>query len=67
MILKRLQPTKLKVWQEHLCSKYHHIPVNAFVVVSAVEELDFFKGLLTGVVTGQIGMHAQKQIESGSS
>ncbi len=37
------------------------------MVVSAVEELDLFKGLLAGVVTGQIGMHAQEQIESSSS
>lgn len=52
MISKRLQPVKLKVWKKHFRSKYQHIPVNAFVVVSAIEELDFFEGLLAGVVTG---------------
>lgn len=39
------------------------LPVNASVVVVPVEELDLLKGLLAGVVTGQVRVHAKKQVE----
>lgn len=39
------------------------LPVNASVVVVAIEELDLFKRLLAGVVTGQVRVHAKKQVE----
>lgn len=39
------------------------LPVNASVVVVAVEELDLLKGLLAGVVTGQVRVHTKKQVE----
>lgn len=42
-------------------------PVNALVIITTVEELDLLKGLLAGIITGQIRMHSQKQIERGRS
>ena len=39
------------------------LPVDASVVVVSIEELDLLKGLLAGVVTGQVGVHAKKQVE----
>lgn len=39
------------------------LPVYASVVVVSIEELDLFKSLLTGIVTGQIRMHAKKQVQ----
>lgn len=39
------------------------LPVDASVVVMPVEELDLLKGLLAGVITGQIRVHAKKQVE----
>lgn len=33
------------------------------MVVVSIEELDLLKGLLVGVVAGQVRVHAQKQIE----
>ncbi len=39
------------------------LPVNAPVVVVPIEELDLLKGLLAGVVTGQVRVHAEKQVE----
>lgn len=39
------------------------LPVNASVVVVPIEELDLLKGLLAGVVTGQVRVHAKKQVE----
>lgn len=39
------------------------LPVDASVVVVAVEELDLLEGLLAGVVTGQVGVHAEEQVE----
>lgn len=38
-------------------------PVNALVIITTVEELDLLKGLLAGIITRQIRMHSQKQIE----
>ena len=38
-------------------------PVDPPVVVVSVKELDLLKGLLAGVVTGQVWMHAQEQVE----
>lgn len=40
------------------------LPVDASVVVVPIEELDLLKGLLAGVVTGQVWVHAEKQVES---
>lgn len=39
------------------------LPVNASVVVVPIEELDLLKGLLAGVVTGQVRVHAKKQVQ----
>lgn len=38
-------------------------PVNSLVIITAIEELDLLKGLLAGIITGQVRMHSQKQIE----
>ena len=38
-------------------------PVDPPVVVVSVEELDLLEGLLAGVVTGQVWMHAQEEVE----
>ena len=40
------------------------LPVNASVVVVPIEELDLLKGLLAWIVTGQVRVHAKKQVES---
>ena len=39
------------------------LPVDASVVVVTIEELDLLKGLLAGVVAGQVRVHAKKQVE----
>lgn len=39
------------------------LPVDASVVVVPIEELDLLKRLLAGVITGQVGVHAEKQVE----
>lgn len=39
------------------------LPVNASVVVVPIEELDLLKGLLAWIVTGQVRVHAKKQVE----
>lgn len=39
------------------------LPINASVVVVAIEELDLLKSLLTGVVAGQVRVHAKEQVE----
>lgn len=39
------------------------LPVDAPVVVVPVEELDLLERLLAGVVTGQVRVHAEKQIQ----
>lgn len=39
------------------------LPVDASVVVVPIEELDLLKGLLAGVVTGQVRVHAKEQVE----
>lgn len=41
------------------------LPVNASVVVVPIEELDLLKGLLAGVVTGQVRVHAKEQVQRG--
>ena len=35
-----------------------HPPVDASLVVVSAEELDLFKGLFAGVVTGEVRVHA---------
>lgn len=47
----------------NVCVGVCFVPVYASVVVVPIKELDFFKGLLTGIVTGQIRMHAKKQVQ----
>ena len=42
-----------------------HSPVDPPVVVVSVKELDLLEGLLAGVVTGQVWMHTQEQVERG--
>lgn len=44
-----------------------HLPVDAFVVVVAVEKLDLLKGLRAGVVAAEIGVQAQEQVEGGGA
>ena len=39
------------------------LPVDASVVVVPIEELDLLKRLLAGVITGQVRVHAEKQVE----
>lgn len=46
-----------------MCVCVCFLPVYASVVVVPIEELDLFKSLLTGIVTGQIRMHAKKQVQ----
>lgn len=40
------------------------LPINSFVVVVGIEELDLLVSLWTGEVTGYEGMHEQKEIKS---
>ena len=55
----------LNIWCNRLLAAaiWGFLPVDASVVVVPIEELDLLKGLLTGVVTGQIRVHAKKQVE----
>lgn len=51
------------VWVWVSVGEWLFSPVDASVVVVAIEELDLLKGLLAGVVTGQVWVHAKKQVE----
>lgn len=58
----QLLPSTVTLQKTEVCL-WGFLPVNASVVVVAIEELDLLKGLLAGVVTGQIRVHAKKQVE----
>lgn len=58
LVLKFIQ--SLKGYTVHVCVFF--LPVYASVVVVSIKELDLFESLLTGIVTGQIRMHAKKQV-----
>lgn len=58
-----MQEGAVNLNKDSVCVCVCFLPVYASVVVVPIKELDLFKSLLTGIVTGQIRMHAKKQVQ----